>query len=54
MFVEYRTKSQLKKNTAFRGSVMYQDAKNVGILYTAEDLNKHDVIKDLVKKFEND
>jgi uncharacterized protein YkuJ len=54
MFVEYRTKSHLKKNTAFRGSVMYQDAKNVGILYTAEDLGKHDVIKDLVRKFEKD
>lgn len=44
----------MKSNTAFRGSVTYQDAKQVGILYTAEDLNKHDVIKDLVRNFEND
>ncbi len=54
LFVRYRTKAQLKRNTAFRGSVLYDDAKNVGILYTAEDMNKHDVIKDLARKFEQD
>ena len=54
MFVNYRTRSQLKNNSAFRGSVLYEDAKLVGILYTAEDLTKHDVVKDLVKKFESD
>ncbi|MCA6074781.1 DUF6913 domain-containing protein [Fulvivirga sedimenti] len=54
LFVKYRTNAQLKRNNAFRGSVLYEDAKNVGILYTAEDLTKHDIIKDLAKKFESD
>ena len=53
-FVKYRTSSQLKRNKSVRKSVAYEQAGKVGIVYTAEDLKKHDVVKELVKKFEND
>lgn len=52
--VNYKIKKQLKANNVHRLSVAYEDARVFGILYTAEDLKKHDEIKALVRKIEKD
>lgn len=52
--VAYKTRSELKKDNLTRASVSYESAQTFGILYTAEDLKKHDEIKALVRKFEKD
>jgi uncharacterized protein YkuJ len=52
--VAYKTRNELKKDTLNRSSIAYEKANSFGILYTAEDLKKHDEIKALVRKFEKD
>ena len=52
--VAYKTKNELKNNQIARQSVDYENASLLGLLYTAEDLKKHDEVKALVRKFEKD
>jgi hypothetical protein len=49
-----RTDWELKTNKSVRGTVPYQQALNVGIIFTVEDKQKHDCIKDFIKKLEHD
>src|SRR5688500_2533677 len=49
-----RTDWEIKTNKAARNSVPYKQAHNVGVIFTVEDKQKHDAIKDFVKKLEND
>lgn len=49
-----RTQSALKKNKAPRGNVAYKHAQSIGIIFSVEDRQKHDLIKDMVKHFEQD
>ena len=49
-----RTDWELKKNKASRSTVPYQQALNVGVVFTVEDRQKHEAIKEFIKKLEND
>ena len=49
-----RTDWELKKNKASRSTVPYQQALNVGVVFTVEDKQKHESVKEFIKKLEND
>jgi len=49
-----RIKSQLKKNKTTRFSQPYKNMKSVGIIFTADDRQKHEQIKSFIKKLEHD
>lgn len=51
-FLNLRTKSQLKKNNAIRASIPFDQALNIGVLFTVEDKKKHDEIKEFVHRLE--
>jgi hypothetical protein len=53
-FLKMRTESALKKNRVPRASVGYKHAQSIGIIFSVEDRQKHDLIKDMVKHFEQD
>lgn len=48
------TKSTLKRNKSLRGSMPYKEATKVGVVFTVEDKQKHEQIKELIKKLERD
>lgn len=50
----YKTRSLIKKSQTVRRSVSYAQAKNVGIIFSIDDLKKHDAIKKLIKQLEQD
>lgn len=49
-----RTDWELRKNKASRSTVPYKQALNVGVIFTVEDKQKHDSIKEFIKKLESD
>jgi hypothetical protein len=49
-----RTDWELKKNKTPRSTVPYKQALNVGVIFTVEDKQKHEAVKDFVKKLEHD
>lgn len=49
-----RTGWELKKNKATRSTVPYQQALNVGVIFTVEDKQKHECVKEFIKKLEHD
>ncbi|AYB33929.1 DUF6913 domain-containing protein [Chryseolinea soli] len=49
-----RTDRLLKKNKAVRSTVSYKKAEKIGIIFSVEDKPKHDTVKELVRKFEQD
>lgn len=51
LFVDYRTRSEIKKKhkKPFTG---FEKAKRIGILFTVEDKEKHETIKELIKDLE--
>jgi hypothetical protein len=49
-----RTDWERKRNKASRSTVPYQQALNVGVVFTVEDKQKHDAVKEFIKKLEND
>jgi hypothetical protein len=53
-FLRMRTQSALKKNKAPRASIAYKHAQSIGIIFSVEDRQKHDLIKDMVRHFEQD
>jgi hypothetical protein len=53
-FLKMRTTSALRKSHAKRASTAYKAAENIGIIFSVEDRQKHDNIKDLIRKFETD
>lgn len=53
-FLNINTKSYLKKNKTSRYSPAYSTVKTVGIIYTVEDKQKHELVKELIKKLEAD
>lgn len=53
-FLKMRTESALKKNRAPRASVAYKHAQSIGIIFSVEDKQKHDLIKEMIKHFEQD
>ena len=53
-FLHLRTNSALKSNKSLRNSIPYQQAHTVGILFSVEDKQKHEAIKDFIKVLEQD
>ena len=53
-FISLQVHRALRKPGTQRGSVSYSQANEVGILFSAGDMYKHDQVKKLVKLLEND
>jgi hypothetical protein len=53
-FLKMRTESALKKNKSLRASISYQQAKNVGIIFSVEDKQKHVDVKEFIRLLEQD
>lgn len=53
-FLKTRTANQLKKNKAVRKSTEYKKAETIGILFSVEDKKKHNEVKELVHKLQQD
>ncbi|HET9053482.1 MAG TPA: hypothetical protein VFM90_04875 [Cyclobacteriaceae bacterium] len=53
-FLKKRTANQLKKNKAVRKSTDYKKAETIGILFSVEDRKKHDDVKELIHKLQQD
>ncbi len=51
--LSFRTNQLIKKDST-RQSISYLNAKQVGILFSIQDLEKHNAIKDLISKIELD
>ena len=49
-----RTDSALKKNKTMRASMPYTQAMNIGLIFTVEDKEKHQDIKDFVARLQQD
>src|ERR1041384_2067905 len=53
-FLKMRTTTALRKSSIRRASTPYKHAESIGIIFSVEDRTKHDSIKDLIKKLEQD
>ncbi|HET7179290.1 MAG TPA: hypothetical protein VFI14_06175 [Chryseosolibacter sp.] len=53
-FLRYKTRSYLRRNKTPRASLAYRKAVSVGVIFTVEDRQKHDYIKDFIRKLEHD
>lgn len=49
-----RTQAALKKNKTIHASTPYQKAASMGIIFTVEDKQKHEAVKELVRLLERD
>lgn len=52
--MKWRTRSALLKNKSLRTSTPYKKTGTVGIIFTVEDRQKHDDIKEFIKHLEQD
>src|SRR5690606_32874220 len=53
-FLRRKTRSYLKNNKTLRYNEAYKKAVSFGIIFTVEDKQKHDQIKNLIRKLEHD
>lgn len=53
-FLKYRTQALLRNDKTPRSNVSYKKAQLIGIIFSVEDRIKHDTVKELIKKFEQD
>lgn len=53
-FLKLRTQNQLRKNKTQRSSSPFKKAEHIGLLFTIEDRNKHDQIKQFIHRLEQD
>ncbi len=53
-FLEMRTAKALKKNKSLRASIPYSQAKTFGILFSVEDKQKHNAVKEFIHQLEQD
>lgn len=53
-FLRWRTSSALRKNQSLRASTPYKRSNLVGIIFSVEDRQKHDDIKEFVRHLEQD
>jgi len=53
-FLSMRTNTTLKKDKIIRASISFNDAKTIGIIFSADDKYKFDCIKQLKKDLENE
>jgi hypothetical protein len=52
--LKYKTKSHARNNKALRTSLPYKQALSIGVIFTVEDKQKHDEIKEFIRKLEHD
>ncbi len=52
--LRYRTRSYLKKNKTPRYSEPYANAVSFGVIFTVQDRQKHDHIKNFIRQLEHD
>jgi len=50
----FRAKGHLKKNTIPRGSMSYNEVHDVGVVFSIDSKEKHEIIKSFVKHLEED
>jgi len=53
-FLKWRTQSALRRNKSLRSSTPYHSSRAIGIIFSVEDRQKHDDIKEFVKHLEHD
>lgn len=53
-FLKYKTQSYLRKNQTPRQNEAYDKAASFGLVFTVEDRQKHDQIKNLIRRLELD
>lgn len=53
-FLKWRTQNALKNNKTVRASTPYKQAVTMGIIFTVEDKQKHDAIKEFIHQMEQD
>jgi hypothetical protein len=53
-FLRMRTYQALKKNNSIRASIAFRKAQQVGILFSVEDKQKHNDIKEFIHQLEQD
>jgi hypothetical protein len=53
-FLKIKTNALLKKNKALRANLPYKASQTVGLIFTVEDKQKHFIVKDFIKRLEQD
>ncbi len=53
-FLHMRTRRQLVKNRTPRNNLPFAKARHIGLLFTIEDRRKHDYVKQLIHKLEQE
>lgn len=53
-FLKYKTQSYLRKNKTPRYNQAYEQAASIGVVFTVQDRQKHDHIKEFIRKLEHD
>ncbi len=53
-FLRWRTQSALRKNKSLRTSTPYKKSNLVGIIFSVEDRQKHDDVKEFIRHLEQD
>ncbi|MDZ4715169.1 MAG: hypothetical protein SH819_06830 [Cytophagales bacterium] len=53
-FLKWRTQSALLKNKSLRASTPYRKSNLIGIIFSVEDRQKHDDVKEFIKHLEAD
>jgi len=52
--LSYKTKSIAKKSTVIRSSMAYDTAETIGIVFSIDDIHKHEAIKSFIQNLEGD
>jgi hypothetical protein len=53
-FLDFRTKKALSNSKAVRATIPYSASKEVGIIFTVVDKQKHQLVKNFITKLQND
>ncbi len=53
-FLRWRTRAALRKNKSLRASIPYAQAQSFGLLFTVEDTQKHQEVKNLLRLLHQD
>lgn len=52
--LSYKTRSLIASSQVVRKNISYGEAKSVGVVFTIEDLKKHETVKTFIKRLEKD
>ncbi len=53
-FLNLRTANTLKKNKTARATIPFASARNIGVIFTVEDKQKHELVKAFVHRLEKE